>query len=190
MEVFLVIFSIVLAILLFPAAVFVWKRISFLIKLKNTCSRLGYTLIPTHFFWFLANFNGGRCDCYVQTVGQMYSVKLCGGSSKTFIDFVDDTHYSRRSIRFHISPALPVPQETRKKKFDFRYRFPENLRESQMTPIILMDPMPLKVTYRRKGIGNGDWTEEGYFYDRKGFFRLLGEETADCPEGADKAKSI
>ena len=189
MQVILVVLAVALLILFFPIAVFACKRISFCIKLKNACKRKGYELTPTHFFWFFSNFNGGKCDCYVRTPESVYSVKLCGGSSKTFIDFVDDARYARRSIRFHISPALPVMREKSKKKFDFRYKCPE-IHAAQMTPVILMYPMPLKVSYRRKWIGNGDFVVEGYFYDRAGFMKILDEETSDCRERAEQANII
>lgn len=189
MQVTLVVLAVALLILFFPTAVFAFKRIAFCIRLKSVCNRNAYPLIPTHFFWFLGNFRGGKCDCYVQTPERVYSVKLCGGSSKTFIDFVDDARYARRSIRFHISPALPVMRETGKKKFDFRYRCPEP-HAAQITPVILMYPMPLKVSYRRKEIGNGDFIGEGYFYDRAGFMKILDGEASDCRESAKQAKII
>ena len=189
MQVAAVVLAVALVILFFPIAVFACKRISLCIKLKRVCKQNDYTLIPTHFFWFFGNFNGGRCDCYVQTPETMYSVKLCGASSKTFIDFVDDVRYGRRSIRFHISPALPVMQEKSKKKFDFRYKCPE-IHAAQLTPVILMYPMPLKVSYRRKWIGNGDFVVEGYFYDRAGFMQLLGDEAADLCEGQTRSSVI
>ena len=189
MQVTLAVLAVALAILFFPFAVFACKRAFFCIKLKSVCHRMDYALTPTHFFWFFGNINGGKCDCYVQTPENVYSVKLCGGSSKTFIDFVDDARYARRSIRFHISPALPVMREKRKKKFDFGYRCPET-HDTRITPVILMYPMPLKVTYRKKGIGNGDFIEEGYFYDRVGFINMLGGESADCREKAKRANSI
>ncbi|MCH5183818.1 MAG: hypothetical protein J1E00_06555 [Oscillospiraceae bacterium] len=189
MQVALVILAAVLVILLFPIAVFACKRISLCVRLKSVCGRKGYALIPTHFFWFFGNFNGGRCDCYVRTPDGVYSVKLCGASSKTFIDFADDVRYGRRSIRFHISPELPVMREKGKKKFDFQYRCPET-HGVKITPVIFMYPMPLKVTYRKNGIGNGDFIGEGYFYDRTGFMNLLVDESTDCRERTEQAKII
>lgn len=190
MDVMIPLSALLLIILLFPFISFLWKRVFLWMKWKVVCKRNGLQWFPTHFFWFLGNFKGGKCDFYVQTPERVYSVKLCGASSKTFIDFGDDTHYSRRSIRFHISSVLPVPRVKRKKEFDFRYHCPENLRTAQIKPIVLMDPMPLKVTYANKEIGNGDFTGEGYFYDRAGFLRLLSDETAGCTEKTDRANCI
>ena len=175
MEVFFMMIALFFVILLLPHIVFLFKRILLCIKLKMVCKRQGFTLIPTYFFWFLGNFNGGRCDFYVQTSEQVYSVKLCGAPKKTIIDFVDSTQYAKRSLRFHLASTFRyvVPRSKRKKAFDFSYHCPEELRSAQIIPIILMNPMPLNVTYAGKGIGNGDYIVEGYFYNRTGFLQLL-----------------
>lgn len=179
MEVFLTLLALLLVFLFYPYARFAWKRISFCIRLKAVCRKRGFMLKPSHLFWLFGNFNGERCDFYVQTFDIVYAVKLCGGTKKSIIDFVDATHYARCSLHFLLTNAVhsAVPRVKSKKRFDFLYRFPEEAYASRLIPVILMNPVPLKVTDNGRGVGNGDFVEEGYFYNAAGFLKKLREET-------------
>lgn len=61
---------------LFPHIRIFFKRLSLCRRLTAACKKHGWTLSPTHRFWYFGRKNDVRCDVHIVTKHDVFSVKL------------------------------------------------------------------------------------------------------------------
>ena len=76
MKLLLIVFGIVLFFTFIPYIRIFCKRLSLYRRLHAACKKNGWTLSPTHRFWFLGRKNDARCDVHIVAKHDVYSVKL------------------------------------------------------------------------------------------------------------------
>ena len=55
-----------------------FKRLKCMLSIRAMCRRNGFTLTVKHPLWFLGSRYARRCDCIIQTPGEVFGVKLFG----------------------------------------------------------------------------------------------------------------
>ena len=78
MEFLGVLIAFVAFIALFPYIRCFVKRLIFRSKIKKACIKKGYKLHTTHVFWYLGSKYSKKCDLYIETDNDVFSVKLFG----------------------------------------------------------------------------------------------------------------
>ena len=172
--------SAVIFVLILPYIRFIFKRVALFCRIKNICRKHNLILLPRHFFWFLGNTCGEQADFMIETPREIFSVKLCGVFfRKQLFNFIDSEHYSVKELQFQIKCYMHgINYVVKQKK-------PYNLRagysgEKEVIPIILMNPIAMTVTKStgtsKEPVANGDYVNEGYFYNCSGFCDRLKEK--------------
>lgn len=142
-------------VLLVIALIILWayvrcffKRVKCLISIRRMCRKNGFRLSVKHPLWFLGSRYARRCDCIIQTPGEVFGVKLFGclwplkqlilraygeyvfrGFSKFLgfiLNFIDSWPHPLPAYRF----SLP------------RARLPEG---TPVRRILLVNPMPMDI---------------------------------------------
>ena len=67
-----------LFVIVLPAVRCVFKRLSCAARLSSLCRKHGLTLHGAHPLWFLGTRFSRRCDCVIETPGQVFAIKLFG----------------------------------------------------------------------------------------------------------------
>ncbi len=143
--------SIIIAI---PYFRFVFKRIKCARELKAVCKKRGYRFIKGSALWLFGGKYGRKCDLYIETPNEIYSVKLFGMKKRRSVLLLwEDGRYSVRNFIAVISfgTAIQYPIDSKAKNlpaYDFRYRFKEEWEIKTPHNILLVNPVSIE--FRRK----------------------------------------
>lgn len=171
------------------------KRLSLYFGIKSVCGKQGMTFVPAHPFWIFGNIKSGRCDFHIVGGSILYRVKLAGSISRNNLySFRNSGIYLVRPLMWAISYTRhAIKYEAKNKRpFDFEYGMRDEWRGHEITDILLFNPAPGGVSISMKdgtmkGIGNGDYTGEAYFYNKTGFLKLLKSK---CVSDSEQSQSL
>ena len=147
MELLIIVIAVILVIILWPYVKVFFKRISLAAKITGCCRKNNYKLIKTHIFWFLGGKNGSKCDFYIETPNNVYSVKLWETLDKmSKLYFTKDGKYYFKSYGMwllfgghFVGGSSSRPQ--RLKRYDFRVNFRDEWYIKGFTPVLLINPV-------------------------------------------------
>ena len=154
MYLWLTLLSLVALIALCPYVRCLIKRLICMKKIKKTCRKKGYSLHPTHPFWFFGSRYAKRCDAYVETPNEVFAIKLFAIPKRhTVLVFKENGEYFVRrflaflswgsSIRFPIDGRHhPLPL------YDFRYEYQRTWEIKTPRRILLVNPVSME--FRRR----------------------------------------
>ena len=160
---------------------FLFARIILYFKLCSFCKSINARISFRNPFSLFSPITKTRNDLYIETAGKVYSVKLIGfWIRRKSLCFVDPTHYSVREYGFSWLPSAYFDthyEPKRKKPYDFTAHLPKN-NQKEVVNCYIMCPAPwIKVSAidgsRMKGIYNGDYAGEAYFYTLEGMIDKL-----------------
>ena len=150
MEFWYALIGIIAFIVLFPYIRCFFSRLKCAGKISKLCRRKGYKIYPTHLFWFLGNKRAKRCDLYIETANEVFSIKLFGMPRRLSILILKENgEYFIRSyialisygagIRFPIN-GKPKPMPL----YDFRYRYKDEWEIKTPRHILLVNPVSME----------------------------------------------
>ncbi len=177
----------VAVVLLYPYLRITVKRIIMTVRLKKLCQKLGYTLYPTHPFWFFGDKRRNSCDCHIETPHEIYSVKLFSVKSRNSeLVFKWNGKYYEYFLRNFltlistIGAAVKYPIEGKIKPFP-AYNFDLNYKQEWYAKIhrriLLVNPVCREIRLQTKHDtevlrGSGDTVNGTQIYSLS---RFLGE---------------
>lgn len=186
---YLVLILIIASFAAFPYVRMLIKRVVLLHELKSICTEKKYILHDSHRNWIFDGIDDSYAGFYVECPKKVYSVKLLGTKSRLqFINFIDPSNYSIRKYYGHFRGIIGGVSywediARKKKPYDFTYNLPEGCSSKELMPIVLICPVPAKVSAMRGNtrvdLCDGDHTGEGYLYTRRGFLELLFDDDSD-----------
>ena len=154
MEVWYVFLVVVTFVILFPYIRCFFKRLNCVRKIKKICRRKEYKIHTTHPLWFLGNKHSKKCDLYIETVNEVFAIKLFGmPRRRTVLVFKGNGEYFIRSfIAFApYGSAIRYPIDSKPKLlslFDFRYKYKHSWEIKTPRRILLVNPVPME--FRRQ----------------------------------------
>ena len=123
------------------------KRIAFFYQIKVYCKKRGLLLIPTHPFWFWAGRNTKKCDFYIESLHQVYAVKMFYVLRKnSTLIFRSDGKYSMRYylawMGLGAGSRVPFYGKTKRMTvYDFRYQYKQSWELKTPRNILLVYPV-------------------------------------------------
>ena len=154
-------------------------------RIKKLCKRKKFLFVSTHIFWFLG-CSKTRCDCYIVTDKNVYSLVLDGvfNRRRNYYYNNDRTRFSEYLFVLigSMGGLLKMPIRSKKQSVpccDFWYHFqPEwGGRYRHCTRLICPGGnLFLQEGKTYKSIGNGDALYESTIYSLNGFLRRLEAE--------------
>lgn len=147
----------VLTALLYPPLRWIFKRLICARRLTRFCREKGFSLHPTHRLWFFGHRRREVCDCYIETPGEIYALKLFGAlhRRRTLIFTARDTYYFRSFLtlmgltNFHFDgKPRPLPAY----RFQLQYRDEWALK----TPHHVLLINPISVDIRRRATNGAE----------------------------------
>ncbi len=155
-----------LAAIAFPFFRFVFKRLKCARQLKAVCKNKDFRIITRNPFWMFGGKHGGKCDLYIETPNEIYSVKLFGMKKRRSVLLLwEDGRYSVRNFIAVISfgTAIQYPIDSKAKDmpvFDFRYRFKDEWEVKTPHNVLLVNPVSMEFR-RKKASGAEDLLGDG-----------------------------
>ena len=154
--------GIIALLFLFPHLRLFLKRISCMIKIKKLCASKRYDLHATHLFWFLGSKRSKKCDLYIETANEVFSIKLFGIPRRLSILILKENgEYFIRSfialisygggIRFPIN-GKPKPMPV----YDFRYKYRYEWEIKTPRRVLLVNPVSME--FKRQPHHGGEVT--------------------------------
>lgn len=178
MELMYILICIIAFALLYPYFRCFFKRLKCAGKIKKLCLRKGYKTYSTHSLWFLGNKHANKCDLYVETANEVFSIKLFGMPRRqSVLVLKENGEYLIRSYIAFISyggaiTGKPKPMPV----YDFRYRYRDEWEIKTPRNVLLVNPVSMEIRRQsRQGevtIGAGDIVN-GMYIDS--LPRLLGD---------------
>ncbi len=166
MEFWLVLICIIAFIVLYPYFRCLFKRLKCANKIKKLCLRKGYKIYSTHPLWFLGNKHAKKCDLYVETANEVFSIKLFGMPRRQSILILKESgEYFIQSFIALISygGGISFPINSKPKLmpvYDFRYRYKDEWEIKTPRHILLVNPVSMEIRRQsRQGeviVGAGD----------------------------------
>ena len=136
-----------LFVIVLPAVRCVFKRLSCAARLSSLCRKHGLTLHGAHPLWFLGTRFSRRCDCVIETPGQVFAIKLFGvmWSSRVLVFRETGEYFFRRysNILMFIFDAFdgafrPLPE------YDFS-RAERFAAGKPRRDVLLLCPIPMEI---------------------------------------------
>ena len=147
MEFLLIIITVTAVIILWPYVRIFLKRLEMATEISKCCKKNGYKLIKNHSLWIFGSKNGNKCDFYVETPNNVYSVKLWGMPNyKTKLCFTQDGKYYVKGYGIWLlfgghfvggTSSRPRPVSN----YDFRSNFREEWYIKNFIPVLLVNPV-------------------------------------------------
>ena len=150
-------YLLICSVLLFcsiPCLRFVYKRIKCAQEIKRLCKKKGFRTLSTSVLWQFCGNRRDKCELYIETPSEIYSVKLFHTKKRRSILLLwEDGRYSVRSFIAVISYGTPIsyPIDSTARKlpaYDFRYRFQDEWEIKTPHRILLVNPVTME--FRRK----------------------------------------
>ena len=171
MEFLGVLIACVAFIALFPYIRCFVKRLIFRSKIKKTCIKKGYKLHTTHVFWYLGSKYSKKCDLYIETDNDVFSVKLFGMPNKRAVLVLKENgeFFIRRFFLmiYYISILLwPINSKAKKlPSYDFKYAYKDEWENKVFNKILLVNPVGMQFRYvSNKGVEtmvqNGEYVND------------------------------
>ena len=117
---------------------------------KKVCRNKGYKIYPTHPIWFLGSKHAKKCDLYIETANEVFSIKLFGlPRRRTILVFKENGEYFIRSfIAFApYGSAVRYPIDSKSKRlplFNFRYKYRDEWEIKTPRNILLVNPVSME----------------------------------------------
>ena len=184
MEFWILLIGIVTLVVLFPYIRCLIIRLSGIGKIKKVCKIKGYILYPTHKFWCLGSKRSLKCDIYIETENDVFSIKLFGMPRKRSVLIINENQeYIIRNyiVVFSYSPGVREPFDSKPKQmpaYDFRYKFKNEWESKALHNVLLVNPAPMEFIRRPKNggdvpIGSGDMVDGTQIYCTSFFIEYL-----------------
>jgi len=130
------------------------KRLICMRKIKTLCRNKGYKTYPAHPFWFLGNKYGKKCDLYIETANEMFSVKLFGMPKKWAILILKENgeYYIRSwtsALAFGMALRYPINGKPKPMPvYDFRRNYKDEWETKTPHNILLVHPVSMEIRYQ------------------------------------------
>ena len=128
------------------------KRLICMRKIKTLCRNKGYKTYPAHPFWFLGNKYGKKCDLYIETANEMFSVKLFGMPKKWAVLILKENgeYFIRNFIALisSIGQRICFPIDSKPKPmpvYDFRYKYRDEWEIKTPHNVLLVHPVSMEI---------------------------------------------
>ena len=129
------------------------KRLIFRSKTKRTCLKKGYRLHTTHAFWYFGSKYSKRCDFYIETDNNVFSVKLFGMPNRRAVLVLkgNDKFFVRRF--FLLTHAISIvlwPINSKDKKlpsYDFKFGYKDEWENKVFNKVLLVNPVGMQFRY-------------------------------------------
>ena len=175
MEFWILLIGIVTLVVLFPYIRCLIIRLSGIGKIKKVCKIKGYKLHPTRKLWCLGSKRSLKCDIYIETENDVFSIKLFGMPRKRSVLILKEKkEYIIRNyiVVFSYSPGVREPFDSKPKQmpaYDFRYKFKNEWEAKALHNVLLVTPAPMEFIRRPKNggdvpIGSGDMVDGTQIY--------------------------
>ncbi len=131
-----------------------FKRLVCMGKIKKVCRNKGYKIYPTHPIWFLGNKHSKKCDLYIETSNEVFSIKLFGMPKRlSILVLKENGEYFIRSFIALISygGGIRFPINGKPKSmpaYDFRYKYKNEWEIKTPRNILLVNPVSME--FRRQ----------------------------------------
>ena len=179
MEVIITLFAVIAWIIVFPFVRFFIKRVSFYIRLRRTCKKLGARCYGTKFMWLFSTRHSQTCDFYVETGDVVYSVKFFESIIKrAAITFINATTYSVAKCSWCVYLYVK-PKVHKLPKYNFEYNIKNEFISKNIVPIMIILPLPMFRRIQHSGysdleIADVTVVSDTYtIYSGKGFLKQL-----------------
>ena len=147
------------------------KRLIFRSKIKKACINKGYQLHTTHAFWYLGSKYSKKCDLYIETDNDVFSVKLFGMPNRRAVLVLKENgeFFIRRFflMTYYISIVLWSINSKDKKlpAYDFKYAYKDEWENKVFNKILLVNPVGMQFRYvSNKGVEtmvqNGEYVND------------------------------
>lgn len=128
-----------------------FKRLICRSKINKICKRKGYQLHATHACWFFGKKHSKKCDLYIETKNEIFSIKLFGMPKRSAVLIIKENgEYFVRSFMALISygAALRSPIDGKAKTmpvYDFRYKYKDEWEIKTPRNILLVNPVSMEI---------------------------------------------
>lgn len=133
----------------FPYIRCFFKRMICCIKIKGVCDGKRVILYKNSPLWFLGSRYGKKCDFYIETEDEVFSVKLFGmlqkrsklvireGGDYFIRRFIGLIYYGTMSATFSAvnGKSKKIPE------YDFGYKYKSKWEKKQVIPVLLVNPV-------------------------------------------------
>lgn len=166
MTFWLMLAAVIAVIIAFPYVRFVFKRIKCARSIMAVCKRKGFAVTAASPLWMFGTKCGRRCDIYIESKNEIYSVKLFEMKKrKSVLLLWSDGRYSVRNFIAVISfgTAIKYPIDSKAKKlpaYNFRYGFREEWETKTPHNILLVNPVSMEFC-RKKPSGEENIVADG-----------------------------
>ncbi len=183
MKFMLLILALAVILWLIPYIRIFFKRLSLCRRLHAACKANGWTLSPTHRFWYFGSKNDARCDVHVATKHDVFSVKLFAVPHRcsTLVFTGGNAYFIRRYLGLignnGTSATIPLDGKERfMPAYRFRAGFSDDWETKHQHKILLLSPTPFEIQRKlhegkEQLLGTGDLVLDMHVYSLS---RLLG----------------
>lgn len=162
MDFWILIFGVIVIISAFPYVLCFLKRLGCLCKIRKICRIKNFELHPTHSLWFLGSKRSLNCDFYIETINEVFAIKLFGMKRLTTLILQENGNYIVKrviGVRFANFTVYSKPRALT--VYDFHYRFQNEWMDKKVHFGLLINPISMDVCIQeknglRKGMYYGD----------------------------------
>lgn len=154
-----------------------FKRCALALKLKSRCKKSGAILRPTHALWWLSTNGRASHDLEIELGGEVFAVKLFAVKGRLSTLLLGDNgvyNVKKYMVLFGRFNSASIPILSRERHIP-EYTFKANTLNS-LTPVLLIDPMPLAIKCRGRQLCSGDTYDGMTVLSAKGLFDRIQEE--------------
>ena len=145
---------IIALIILFPYIRCFFKRVICMVKIKKLCRNIGYKMQVTHPFWFLGSKHSKKCDLYIETASEVFSIKLFGVPRRfSILVFKENGEYFIKNYIAFISygSRILLPFNSKPKPittYNFRYQYKNEWESKSQRNILLVNPVSMELRHQ------------------------------------------
>ena len=131
-----------------------FKRLSLKKQIEAVCKKRAFKLIKTHPQWYFGVKNANKCDFYVETPNQVFSIKLFAVPRRrtTLVITECGEYFVRRYIAviaYGGGVKFPIDGIARRlTKYDFRYNYEEKWEVKTPRNVLLVNPVSMEFRYQ------------------------------------------
>lgn len=154
MDFLIALIGVVVFLALLPYLRCFFKRLVCMRKIEKICRKKGYQLHAAHTLWFLGNKHSKECDLHIETVNEVFSVKLFGMPRRLSVLIIKESGgYFIRSfiafISYGASVRFPIDGKHHLlPNYDFRYKYKDEWETKTPRHILLVNPVSME--FRRQ----------------------------------------
>ena len=114
----------------------------------------GYKMQATHPFWFLGSKHSKKCDLYIETANEVFSIKFFGVPRRfSILVFKENGEYFIKNYIAFISYGsrilLPFNSEPKPiTTYNFRYQYKNERESKSQRDILLVNPVSMELRHQ------------------------------------------